>query len=66
MDQLTVNILGIYKTRWANNWDSVSDNHMVIFAGRGNNEKGVGLILVQYMKECVLGCKQISDKIFVV
>lgn len=59
-------ILGICKTQWANNGDFVNDKHWIIHTGSDKNERGVGLILDQDMKKCLLEYCQLSERIIMV
>lgn len=59
-------ILSISERSWANNGDFVIYKHRIIYAVREKNERGVGLILDQYMKKHVLEYYQLPDRILVV
>lgn len=52
MKRLNINIL-VGETRWANNGHFVSNGHRVVFRQRKKCE-GVGLIVDQYIKKCLL------------
>lgn len=66
MSRLNISILGICKTLWANNRDFVNDKHWIIHTGSDKNERGVGLILDQDLKKCLLEYCQLSERIIVV
>lgn len=52
MERLNINIAGVYKAKWRNNGDFISDNHKIIYAGEERSERGVRLILD---RKCILG-----------
>lgn len=45
MGSLNINILEVYEIKWMNNGDFISYRHRKIYAGRKENERGVGLLL---------------------
>ena len=66
MTRLKINILGINKMRWLKNSDFMIDNFKMIYSGGDKNERGVGLLLHQYISKCVLGYWTVSDSVLMV
>ena len=66
MTQLKINILGINKTRWPKSNDFMIDDFKMIYSGGDKHERGVGLLLDQYISKCVLGYWTVSDRVLLV
>ena len=66
MTSLKINILGINKTKWLKNSDFMIDNFKMIYSGGDKHERGVGLLLDQYISKCVLGYWTVSDRVLLV
>ena len=66
MTRLKINILGINEMRWLNNGDFMKDDFKMIYSGGDKHERGVGLLLDQYISKCVLGYWTVSDRVLLV
>ena len=66
MTRLKINILGINETRWLKNGNFMIDNSTMIYSGGDKHERGVGLLLDQYISKCVLGYWTVSDRVLLV
>ena len=66
MTRLKINILGISETRWLKNGNFIIDDFKMIYSGGDKHERGVGLLLDQYISKCVLGYWTVSDRVLLV
>ena len=66
MTRLKINILGINEMRWLKNGNFMIDNFKMIYSGGDKHERGVGLLLDQYISKCVLGYWTVSDRVLLV
>lgn len=54
MDMININILAVCETGCASNGDFISDIHRMMHTGVEKYKGGVGLMLYNDMKKCVL------------
>ena len=66
MTRLKINIPGINEMRSLKNGNFMIDDFKMIYSRGDKHERGVGLLLDQYISKCVLGYWTVSDRVLLV
>ena len=66
VERLKLNVLGLSEIRWKGAGSFITDSFTIIYSGRDQHEKGVGMLLDKEISKYIKGFWAVSDRVLLV